>query len=168
MNKWQRCLLGTSQLGPAVSWAWTAQVTAIPPGLWQRFRARQSWGDGAPDVVLLSCIPHFTLPLETAEEAATHMARVNERFMLWGLGQVLPFMSFNLLCETGVRLLLGPQEMGAGSKEGQLEGRADLRSGGGGHAPSQLQLRAQRSLPSHRKRSDLVIGPMKLGHSHRV
>lgn len=40
-------------------------------------------GDGAPDVVLLSCMPHFTLPLETAE-AATHMARVNERFVLCG------------------------------------------------------------------------------------
>lgn len=93
---------------------------------------------GAPDVVLLSCIPHFTLPLETAEEAATHMARLNERFVLCGLGQVLPFMSFNLLCETRVRLLLGPQEMGAGSREGQLEGIAGLRGSGGGHVHSHL------------------------------
>lgn len=66
------------------------------------------------------------------------MARLNERFVLCGLGQVLPFMSFNLLCETRVRLLLGPQEMGAGSREGQLEGIAGLRGSGGGHVHSHL------------------------------
>lgn len=122
--------------------------------------------DGAPDAVLLSCIPHFTLPWETAEEAATHMARVYERFVLCGLGQVLPFMSFNLLCETRVRLLLGPQEMGAGSREGRLQGGAALR--GGGHVQPPLQLLVQRSLPSHRKWSDLVAGRMTLGRSRRL
>lgn len=42
------------------------------------------------------------------------MARLNGRFVLCGLGQVLPFMSFNLLCETRVRLLLGLRKWGLG------------------------------------------------------